>query len=176
MKGKTPPLDVGSLVHQLGDAAPGPAAVASARELVRSWFQWKAPGTSAAAKRTLLHVAAHYGSPGALRTLLDLGADPNAAGEDGATPMHCACHARGDGLAEVLEVLLSRGADRELRDSLGRRPIDLLLAQVGLRRGQRASWQGAVVPRWPGLFFGVSRRAAALTPRRAAPPQADALG
>jgi hypothetical protein len=132
MKGsKAPPIDVDALVAQLGGEAPlAPAAAASARELVRSWFQWKAPGASAAARRTLLHVAAHYGSPGAVRALLELGADPNGAGDDGATPMHCACHARADGLAEVLELLLARGADRELRDSLGRRPVDLLLAQV----------------------------------------------
>ncbi|GBF98430.1 hypothetical protein Rsub_10495 [Raphidocelis subcapitata] len=128
--GAKSPLDAEALVAQLEEVPPPPAAIASARDLLRSFFQWRSPGAGSAARRTLLHVAAHYGLARALRVLLDLGADPNAAGDDGSTPMHVACHARGDALAEVLEALLARGADKELRDALGRRPVDLLLSQT----------------------------------------------
>ena len=121
-------VDVNALVESLAAADPPKEAAISFG--VRTWFSWRAPGAGAAAKRQLLHLAASKTSPRALQLLLDLGADPNAAGDDGATPMHCACHAGGDALSEVLELLLRAGANRELRDSLGRRPVDILLAQV----------------------------------------------
>ena len=123
MKGsKSPPIDVEALVVELSEHAPSPAALASGSQFCSSWFQYRAPGAGAAARRTLLHVAAAHSSVPALQRLLALGADPNATGDDGATPLHCACHARGDTMSEVLTVLLEAGADKELRDSLGRRP------------------------------------------------------
>lgn len=44
--------------------------------------------------------------------------------------MHAACVARPDALEDVLEVLIAHAADRDLRDCLGRRPLDILMAQV----------------------------------------------
>jgi hypothetical protein len=68
-----------------------------------------------------------------VQTLLALGADVNAASaDDSATPMHMACFGRGEALADVLRLLLDAGGDKELRDALGRRPVDLLLSQVRL--------------------------------------------
>jgi len=111
---------------------------------VNTWFQYRAPGAGAAARRTLLHVAAAHSSVPALQRLLALGADPNATGDDGATPLHCACHARGDTMSEVLTVLLEAGADKELRDSLGRRPVDLLFAQVRQLRCGEVNWHACL--------------------------------
>jgi hypothetical protein len=173
---KQPPLDVDALVAELGEGgAPSAEALASASQLIATWFQWRAPGAGAAARRTLLHVAAAHGSLPALKSLLALGADPNATGDDGATPLHCACHARGDSLSEVLAVLLQAGADKEQRDSLGRRPLDLLLAQVrafSTGQGRAGSSAEAGVPQGahPWRFFSGPQISLALARR---PPPAQ---
>ena len=142
MKSKVP-LDVEALVSSLesGD----PCAYATAASNVRTFVSWKAPDSSSAAKRTLLHIAAAKGSSAAVAALLQLGADANAVGDDGATPMHCACQglAPPDGLSEVISILLASGAQKEARDQLGRRPLDLLLAHV---RGACA-WGGGELRR-----------------------------
>ena len=56
-----------------------------------------------------------------VRRLLERGADPNAAGAAGVTPLHAAAM-RGDG--ELLEILLTHGADRTRRDLQGRTAAD----------------------------------------------------
>ncbi len=56
-----------------------------------------------------------------VRRLLERGADPNAAGAAGVTPLHAAAM-RGDG--ELLEILLAHGADRTRRDLQGRTAAD----------------------------------------------------
>lgn len=115
-----------------GPGAPSSQLGALLRANVSTWIHWRAPGSSSsAAKRTLLHVAAWHGAIDAVRFLLRHGADPNAISpDDKAGVLHCACHGRPESMSEVLEACLEAGADREARDSLGRRPVDLLLAQV----------------------------------------------
>ena len=125
-------VDHGRVVADLEQGCPVALEAASSFG-ARTWFSWRAPGAGSAAKRQLLHLAAAKGLPRAASELLRLGADPSAAGDDGATPMHCACHGGGEALAAVLQILLGAGATRETRDVLGRRPVDILLAQVGGR-------------------------------------------
>ena len=70
---------------------------------------------------TLLHVAAEYQSLEAVRLLLDLGADVNAAatvdnaGVGGQTAMFHAVTQREDAGLPVVRVLLQRGADLSVR-------------------------------------------------------------
>ena len=67
---------------------------------------------------TLLHVAAEFGCVAAARLLLDRGADVNARGGSGETPIfHAVTQFRDWGLA-VTELLLDRGADLGVRTKL----------------------------------------------------------
>jgi hypothetical protein len=126
-------LDASAVVQAFSAGSAQLSAVLRAN--VSAWVHWRAPGSSsAAARRSLLHVAAFHGAVEAARFLIRAGADPNAVSpDDKATPLHSVCGGRPESLSEVLAVLLEAGADRELRDSLGRKPVDLLLSQV---RGQ----------------------------------------
>lgn len=135
MRNRQSSADVDALVAQL-DAIGDAAAVARAHAFgVRTWFSWRHPGSGngAAAKRTLVHVAAALGLVRALSRLIEIGGIDvinSQSSDDGATPMHAACVARPDALEDVLEVLIAHAADRDLRDCLGRRPLDILMAQV----------------------------------------------
>jgi hypothetical protein len=78
---------------------------------------------------TLLHVAAEYCSLDAARLLLDRGADVNAAGEGGVTPLFHAASQFGDAGLDVARLLLERGADLNVRATLRGRhddPTDLI--------------------------------------------------
>ena len=83
----------------------------------------KGPGGS-----TPLMYAALYGDAAAVRTLLEIGADPNARNEAGATALMWAVRDR-----EKVELLVGRGADVNARSNDGRTP--LLIA---------ASWPGGL--------------------------------
>jgi ankyrin repeat protein len=60
-----------------------------------------------------------------LDTLIEAGAEIEAVGMDGQTPMHRA--ARG-GNASLINALLERGARLDTRDNEGRTPYDLVAA------------------------------------------------
>lgn len=112
---------------------------------VNNWFPYRFPGASSTtSRRTLLHVCAWSASLGegglsALQECLRLGADVNAQSpDDGSTALHIAAHAKGEFLTEALRVLIEHGADKELRDNLGRRPVDILMAQVRRTRDRVA--------------------------------------
>lgn len=62
-----------------------------------------------------LHVAVTKGVLATATLLLDLGADPNGRAKDGETALHYAARF-GDG--PMIELLLSRGADRSLRENI----------------------------------------------------------
>lgn len=72
---------------------------------------------------TLLHFAARWGDVEAGKLLLGAGAEPNAAGEYGNTPLHDAV---GQKKYEFVRLLLAHGASREHRNDDGLTPVDLI--------------------------------------------------
>ncbi len=67
-----------------------------------------------------LHLAAAFGSLAQLFERLDAGADPNAAGAGGLTPLHLAVHD-----ATRIELLLEHGAEVDARTEYGATPLIL---------------------------------------------------
>jgi len=69
---------------------------------------------------TLLHEACWTKRVASARVLLDAGADPNARGEHGRTPLHCAVHdAPMAQVAPLVQLLVERRADPTLADETG---------------------------------------------------------
>jgi len=66
---------------------------------------------------TCLHRACHRGNLRLVKMLLRAGADLNARGDMGYTPLHYAA------TPEIVEVLLAAGADISLRNEFGTAPI-----------------------------------------------------
>ncbi|MDA7615578.1 ankyrin repeat domain-containing protein [Akkermansiaceae bacterium] len=71
-----------------------------------------------------LYLASLHGRTDEVRQLIAAGADVNAVGESGETPLHPAVD---KGHVEVVRVLLSSGANTEIRNKFGDRPIDFLV-------------------------------------------------
>ena len=69
-----------------------------------------------------LHIFAGRGDVGAVKALLAAGAQVNARGDLGLTPLGCAVTVARS--ARVAEVLLDAGADPAARDEFGRSPLD----------------------------------------------------
>ena len=92
-----------------------------------------------------LSYAAGQAAAPAVAALLDHGADPNARGSRGLTPLMMA--AAVDDTVEATELLLARGADVALRDEAGRTALDwaLMRGETPIARVLRQA--GAV--RWP---------------------------
>jgi ankyrin repeat protein len=67
-------------------------------------------------KETPLHVAAIWGDVGAIRLLVEAGADIDAAGEHGHTPLQ---EAVGQHKIEAVKVLLELGADASIKNEWG---------------------------------------------------------
>ena len=69
---------------------------------------------------TLLHVAAEYGNPAAVRTLIELGADVNAAAKDefgvgGHTPIFHTVNSNKNRSAPIMRTLVEAGASCDIR-------------------------------------------------------------
>ena len=69
----------------------------------------------------LLHFAASYESYEDVSLLLDHGAQVNAKGDIGLTPLHCAAS---KGKLEIVELLLKNGADRTIQNEFGETAAD----------------------------------------------------
>lgn len=65
---------------------------------------------------TALHEAASRGDVAAVRQLLDAGADPNAVGERGCTPLHRALERQ---RLQVARMLIAAGASLDARNGDG---------------------------------------------------------
>lgn len=68
---------------------------------------------------SLLHIAAMQGDVRTASLLLKAGADPNASGDMGYTPLHYAYWKRNDG---VIELLIGHGARTDIRNEFGKLP------------------------------------------------------
>lgn len=77
---------------------------------------------------TLLHLAAYYGSPLAMKVLLRLGSDPNSRDNTGKTPLIVLCSRLGDQdchlhFEGMVNMLLETGADVNAESSNGNTPL-----------------------------------------------------
>jgi cytohesin len=68
------------------------------------------------------------------RYLVEHGADVNAVGEFGWTPLHAASY---QGLTDVIELLVSKGAKLEAKDKLGQTPLSIALSVLTKEAGAR---------------------------------------
>jgi len=73
--------------------------------------------------------------------LLEAGAYPNAANNNGETPLHLAAAKGSD---DLVRMLVQKGAKPDVRDKSGRTPLDVALGAPGAGRGG-ASAEGAAV-------------------------------
>src|SRR4029453_4363438 len=70
--------------------------------------------------------ACKAGNLDAVRSLLDGGADPNAAMDDGLAPLH---YATGTGQVEIAKLLIEKGANVDCRQALGGTPLHIAAAE-----------------------------------------------
>jgi uncharacterized protein len=68
------------------------------------------------------------------RYLVEHGADVNAVGEFGWTPLHAASY---QGLTDVIELLVSKGAKLETKDKLGQTPLSISLSVLTKEAGAK---------------------------------------
>jgi len=68
------------------------------------------------------------------RYLVEHGADVNAVGEFGWTPLHAASY---QGLTDVIELLVSKGAKTETKDKLGQTPLSISLSVLTKEAGAK---------------------------------------
>ena len=68
------------------------------------------------------------------RYLVEHGADVNAAGDYGWTPLHAAAY---QGLNDVIEYLVSKGANIDAKDALGQTPLSIALSVLTKEAGAR---------------------------------------
>ena len=104
-----------------------------------------------------IHRACDRAAPEVVKALLEFGADPNAATEDGETALHIAAFA---GCDECVQPLLDAGANVEARTELGKTPlmnaaqagpstVKLLLAAGADPKARR--WHGNAALHWAAM-------------------------
>lgn len=85
---------------------------------------------------TALHHAVRFRSPGAVKTLIEHGANVNqACRRNGSTPLHRAATqtgapgtaGKGQAAKEIIELLLAAGADPSIKNKLGKKPVDYVV-------------------------------------------------
>ncbi|KAJ1470826.1 ankyrin repeat-containing domain protein, partial [Baffinella frigidus] len=72
-----------------------------------------------------LAFATAIGSVAVVHQLMDMGAEVNLTGEFGLTPLHWAATRQDEFSAEIVTMLLEKGADLSARDGSGETPADL---------------------------------------------------
>jgi ankyrin repeat protein len=77
------------------------------------------PDTPNQSDRFPLHLAVENGNEEFVKILLRFGANPNITDKNGVTPLHISYSY--DSLGGISDLLVSKGADLNLRDSLGKR-------------------------------------------------------
>ncbi len=96
---------------------------ATANEVAKCLAAGAKPMARDEARRTSLHLAVILANAAAVKELLDAGADVNASGADGYTPLHIAAQST-KGLA-VITVLLDAGADVNARNKKGQTALHI---------------------------------------------------
>lgn len=92
-------------------------------------------------QRTPLMVAATYGSLNILRLILSKSevVDVNSTyGLDRTTPLHCAASGGSTNAIDVVKMLISAGADPNITDSSGLRPVDVIVVSPKLSGSRTA--------------------------------------
>ncbi|GKV32622.1 hypothetical protein SLEP1_g41216 [Rubroshorea leprosula] len=86
-------------------------------------------------ERTPLMVAATYGSLDVIKLILSSSdADVNYfCGQDKSTALHCASSGGAENAVDVVKLLLAAGADPNLRDTNGHRPVDVIVVPPKLQ-------------------------------------------
>lgn len=82
------------------------------------------PDVSNQMGQTALHIACLWGSFKVAEKLLDMGANVNIQNSRGQTPLHFAASAR-QRAKEVCEMLIKRGASKDIKDAGGRPPYEM---------------------------------------------------
>ncbi|KAK2970615.1 hypothetical protein RJ640_013490 [Escallonia rubra] len=114
---------------------------ASAIDEIGVWYVRKKGSKQIALEhRTPLMVAAMYGSVDVLKLIISLPeVDVNlSCGPDKSTALHCAASGGAVNAVEVVQLLLSVGADPNIEDGNGQRAVDVIVAPPKLS-GMRAS-------------------------------------
>ncbi len=106
-----------------------------------------------------LAFAAYFQNLEQVRELLKRGANPNAKGSRGLTPLMAACASEFQN-PTVIEALLAKGADLDARDELGRTALDwaLLQGETAVVQKLRAAGAHTIAPPVPApLAIGLPR-------------------
>ncbi|KAL4385111.1 hypothetical protein GQ457_15G026840 [Hibiscus cannabinus] len=108
---------------------------ASSIEEVGLWYcREKGSNQIVAKHRTPLMVAASYGSVDVVKLLVTCSAAVNlSCGTDKSTALHCAASGGSLHAIDVVNLLLSAGADPNYSDAFGHRPADVLVVHPKLR-------------------------------------------
>ena len=99
------------------------------------WTRERSPNRySYGAQWTSLHVAAREDRPGAVKVLIEFGADVNARDILDETPLHKTiaefAPQTAPQTAAIVRALINAGANPKARDRGGRRPLDLPMANI----------------------------------------------
>lgn len=103
-----------------------------------------------------LHFAAWQKNKVSCLALLEHGANPNLKNHRGQTPFH---HAVNAGASDIISAMISHGADWDISDNLGHRPLDLFV-----RRKTQGVRRSAVLPDELAVLLGQEAPMEQLTP------------
>ena len=84
-----------------------------------------------------MHAAADAGCASGARVLMAWGADPNARGPGGDTPLHWAATSQAEGAGEVAHALCVAGASTRSVNTLGLTPLELARGTNGSKAARQ---------------------------------------
>lgn len=122
-------------------------------------------------ERTPLMVAATYGSVDVLKLIVALPeVDLNRlCGPDKWTALHCAVSGGSVNAFGIVKLLLSAGADPNIEDACGRRPVDLIVVPPGIP-GAKASLEDLLMNSYSDGFVGDNNVQVSVTASNASSP------